>query len=589
VACANFKRGITLWDFSTGQPRPRRLAAATAFSSIAFNQDGRTLLSVSAADGSVTRWDASTGNAVPRPPKDGGWMSVKAAFSEPATHAAVVSNGKIKVSASASGTPFGQIVSADPGKVVRIESTHGGDAIVARASGRVILLDGKTFQPKGKPLQVPAGLADVACSPIADVLACASGKQVTIWDIKTNQHLGQVDLEASATRVLYSSDGRTFATGDEEGNVRLWDAESLKKSHLPFEAHKGRVIDLAFHPKKRLLYSTGEDKELIRQSLNQAQLPERVGEQDISRLAVSPDGAFIACGMNDGRVVLFDASSEKAIQTLAVEQPGTKFDASAREMPINQLVFTKDGKLLASSVGNQALQLWDVESRQQFGPPLSGFNSKIVALKFTADGKYLLTADDEGTLLRWAMNTEEWEKLASTIAGRKLEKQECEEYMGKEPYEPFPDTWLALKEADNAFLANEPREKVEQAFREAVEAAAQSDDPEVNNQVCWEGSLRDAARIVLPAGQRSLELAKRSDEKKVGYYQDTLALALALTHNTPAAIENFKAFVKWAKDHGAYDDNVAKREEWIRKLKDGKDPFTRETLKELRDEVMSVD
>jgi hypothetical protein len=47
----------------------------------------------------------------------------------------------------------------------------------------------------------------------------------------------------------------------------------------------------------------------------------RPGEPGISRLAASPDGVLIACGMNDGRAVLVDASSEKAIQMLAIEQP----------------------------------------------------------------------------------------------------------------------------------------------------------------------------------------------------------------------------------------------------------------------------
>jgi hypothetical protein len=291
--------------------------------------------------------------------------------------------------------------------------------------------------------------------------------------------------------------------------------------------------------------------------------------------------------MNDGSGRLVDPISQK-VKTLTVEQPGAKFGES-RKMPIKQLVFSRDGKLLASSVGSQAVQLWDVESRQQFGPPLTGFSSDIRALKFTGDGKYLVTADDQGTLLRWDMNTEEWEKLASTIAGRKLEKNECEEYMGNEPYEPFPDAWLALKEAINAFVANQSKENVELAFREAVEAAAQSDDPIVNNTVCWEGSLRGFAPIVLPAGQRSVQLATKSDEKNVGYYQDTLALALALIHNTSVAKKNFEAFVQWAKDHGAYDDNVAKREEWIRKLEDGKDPFTPDILKELLNETVSFD
>jgi len=586
LACTNLTPGITLWDFSAKELQPRRLATKTAFSSIAFDRTGRTLLSISGGpDGSMTRWDVSSGKAFPNPPKGSLISPAFAEFCEFATHAAVTSGRKITVSTSTSSKPFGRSIDTGVGRVVRIESTYDGDMIVANASGSITLLDGKTFQPKGKPLQLAGDLADIASSPIANVLACASGEQVTVWDLKTN-HQRQIHLEASATRVVYSLDGKTLATGDKKGNIQLWDAQSLKKSDLPLDAHKGPVTDLAFDPKRNVLRSIGEDNELISQPLIRGQPSIRGKEQNISRIAVSPDGMVIGYGADDGRLVLLDAISDQEIMPV-VNQSGSG-NGIETPPPINDLAFSRDGKLLASSSGRN-VQLWDVENRQQLGPPLTGLSSELRAVKFTPDGKYLLTADEQGTLLRWAVKAEEWERLASSISGRQLAPNEWKQYMGTETYEPFPDALLAVKEADNAFLADEPREKVEQAFRAAVEAAAQSDDPEVNNTVCWDGSLRGFAPIVLPAGRRCFELATKSDEKNVGYYQDTLALALALTHNIPPAIENFKAFVKWAKDHGDYDDIVAKREEWIRKLEDGKDPFKAETLKELFSEAASLD
>lgn len=589
LACANFASGITLWDFSSAERQPRQLATKTAFSSVAFARDGRTLLSISAVDGSITRWNASKGNALQTVPKEGSWSQPKAAFSEVAMHAAVVSKGKILVTEPVSGTRFGQTIDTNP-EVLDIEVSHDGDTIaIARASGRVSLLDGKTFQPKGKPWQHPFGLSAVASSPTNDIIACAGGNHIVLREIKTGRELRQIDVDATTTCIAFSRDGKRFAAGDEKGNVRLWDSKSFYELNVPVEAHKNPVVDLAFHPTgDRLLSTDGVD--FIAQSLSGDQSPKRFESANITQIAVSPDGRHIAFGTRDGHVELIDADSGKPIATLDVEQSGTTGSFTKSNQSIEQLVFSEDSKLLASSsVGNEAVVLWDVENRHQFGLPLTGYPLETGALRFTPDGKYLLTADKSGKLLRWDMNVEGWQKLASTIAGRKLTKEESEQYMGDEPYEPFPDAWLALKEAVNASLASDPKEKVEDAFKEAVKTAKQSNDPEVNNAVCWVGTVRGFAPIVLSAGQRSVELARRSDEKNVGYYQDTLALALALTKHRETAIENFKAFVQWAENHSIDDDTVAKRKEWIHKLEDGEDPFTPETLKELLKESVSLD
>ena len=59
--------------------------------------------------------------------------------------------------------------------------------------------------------------------------------------------------------IRFSPDGRHIATGDDDGNVRLWDAASgnLRATLLGHSRHVGR---LAFSPDSRTLVTSGYDR-----------------------------------------------------------------------------------------------------------------------------------------------------------------------------------------------------------------------------------------------------------------------------------------------------------------------------------------
>jgi len=59
--------------------------------------------------------------------------------------------------------------------------------------------------------------------------------------------------------VAFGPDGRTMATGDIEGFVRLWNASSLSALGEPLMHEKsGSVVGVAFSPDGRTLASSGE-------------------------------------------------------------------------------------------------------------------------------------------------------------------------------------------------------------------------------------------------------------------------------------------------------------------------------------------
>src|SRR4029077_15292134 len=99
-------------------------------------------------------------------------------------------------------------------------------------------------------------------------------------------------------------DGRTLATGSENGVVTLWDPASGREravltGHKP--GKRGGVLSLAFTPDGRTLASGGEDRTLrLWQAATGVELLS-LGEQPaaVNGLAFSPDGRTLAAALHD--------------------------------------------------------------------------------------------------------------------------------------------------------------------------------------------------------------------------------------------------------------------------------------------------
>ena len=62
----------------------------------------------------------------------------------------------------------------------------------------------------------------------------------------------------ATTVVRFSPDGRSIATGETDGTVRIWDADT-GQSRAVLTAHQGRVTALAFSPDGELLVTAASD------------------------------------------------------------------------------------------------------------------------------------------------------------------------------------------------------------------------------------------------------------------------------------------------------------------------------------------
>jgi tetratricopeptide (TPR) repeat protein len=95
------------------------------------------------------------------------------------------------------------------------------------------------------------------------------------------------------------------------------------------------------------------------------------------------------------------------------------------------------------------------------------------------------------------------------------------------------------------------------------------------NTLCWDASLYGQAAEVMFACENAVTLAPKN-----GDFRDSRGVARAMTGDTSGAIEDFQAYIKWTKSV----ERKKQRQGWIKDLKAGKNPFTKEEIERLLQE-----
>jgi WD40 repeat protein len=107
-------------------------------------------------------------------------------------------------------------------------------------------------------------------------------------------------------------------------------------------------------------------------------------------LAASPDGKWLAYSGADNAIELWDARAEKSAGSL----PGHSAEISA-------LAFSLDGKHLVSAALDKTVSLWDFGERRRLRHLVEDARADVRALAFAPNGRVLAAADARGGIRFW--------------------------------------------------------------------------------------------------------------------------------------------------------------------------------------------
>jgi WD40 repeat protein len=115
----------------------------------------------------------------------------------------------------------------------------------------------------------------------------------------------------------------------------------------------------------------------------------------VFQVVFSPDGKMLASGSADNTVALWDVATGHQLRTLKGHDGGYSYNQSGL---VTCVAFSEDGKTLAASVDN-TIRLWDVTTGQELYT-IRGDSDGITAIAFSGGGKTLVSINDAGTTIK---------------------------------------------------------------------------------------------------------------------------------------------------------------------------------------------
>ncbi len=190
---------------------------------------------------------------------------------------------------------------------------------------------------------------------------------IETFEIRARQSCERIGSPIVVAKELTAFDlspsGKLLLSGDNEGVVQIWSAETGEKKG-PSIKHKAAVQAVTFSPNEQFFVSGSDDNTAViwNTATGEPVSAALVHSKPICSLAVSPDSTRVATGTEDGAAQVWEVAVGES-----VSEPLLHNDA------IRGLAFTYDGAKLASASSDGTVYISDVST------PLSASDYRFLA------------------------------------------------------------------------------------------------------------------------------------------------------------------------------------------------------------------
>lgn len=440
IAGGSSDLGSAVWDAETGE-QLMFFPETAPITDVIFSQDGETL-ATSAKNGMVSLWDMETRSQKIRifgQPTGFNFLALS-----PDGKRIAVGNDPQSTSlwdVSPTGSREVLTIPAHQGKVhdalydptgTKIASTGDDGALRVWDASTGELLYDLPAQPEWVhfPAFSPDGLSLAAVNPQGDI---------SVWDINSGSVTATLRNHGPAlTAVIFSPDGSRIAAGGLGGFAHIWDVATGRQL-TTIDDNEGLIItDLIFSPDGDYIFSydwlgwTRAWKSATGEHLS-GDGPNLVCEATLWDAEASFDGRLQAVAAFDGLAYVLQAINEPG------EEPNfsSVLGLTGHEGNVTGVAFNEQGTILATSGFDGTVRLWNIVLGEELGDLSSSQEISILTdqsfplegVDFHPDGRYVVTAGEDGMVRVFVVNIEDLMDLARSRLSRGFTEEECRTYL----------------------------------------------------------------------------------------------------------------------------------------------------------------
>lgn len=240
------------------------------------------------------------------------------------------------------------------------------------------------------------------------VVSGSDDRTVRIWDVNTGRCLRVLNGHTSEVlSVSVSPDGCKVLSGDAQASMLLWDTES-GKCISKLARHRGKVLVprrpgykdrcgvVTMSADGRIGVSGAYDNDaLFVWNLETGEIlgSLRGHTDDVTGLALSPDGRHAVSAGHDGRLIVWDLPTGL--------KPAYHDWGQGAMIRVNTIAVSADNSFVITGDDRRTVRLWSPDS-SELKAVFEGHLGKVSAVAASPDHERIISASDDGTLRIWS-------------------------------------------------------------------------------------------------------------------------------------------------------------------------------------------
>ncbi|MGK0217391.1 MAG: WD40 repeat protein [Planctomycetota bacterium] len=253
-------------------------------------------------------------------------------------------------------------------------------------------------------------ISALGVAPHAGLFATGSRSgQLSLWDpARSRQPLRTRLWEREIAALAWSPDGQLLAAAEGDGYELLLGLESLQDARPGriailnpagkllrlLEGHPAQVSDLVFMADGKRLVSVGQGGRAYIWDVESGERLEALPNHGAPILSVDV--------ASDGRIVISTAENSAYLWSDVRGSAPRRLEGHSEQ--VHDVVFSPDGKTIASASADGTLRLWDSSTLATLAV-ISGHQGPVVSVRFDPSGEHLLSAGWEDGMRVWEAQT----------------------------------------------------------------------------------------------------------------------------------------------------------------------------------------